>query len=570
MLRLRPVRLEGFLALRMRQEYVQIAHAIRDGVRRFDNHAARGFLAQICKFRKHIIGGSKVQRRLEIRILKALGGHQHRAEYAVRGFHEMHIARGAHGNVHFIAQPQNFSIQFAQTLVVRHRAFALQKFVIADRLDFQIIIEFRDPFQRALIAPFQHGAEQFARFARAAHDQALAILRNQAARDARRAIEIVQMPFADQAIQVLHALLALRQQDDMVGALARIGLVGGVQIAQRVDVLLLRTHIRDRAQQHQARSARIVYRAVRVRQRNAQLLAYVAQLVIFVIGKLIAHQRQRIHHRIGKFKARIAKRPTEERDIKRGVVRHQHRTLAEFPEIRHDRFQIRLIAQHGGGNARKLRHLFGNRPAGVDQLGKFRDLHAVFDAHRADFDDLIGVGVQARGFHIQHHERGGIDGDILAAVHDARGIVDQIALAARNQFDVVLLCRAKRFRKRLHHAVVGDGDRLVAPLRRLLDQIAWGRARIHRTERGMQMQLHALFFAQIAPHRLLRRFNILRHQHHFMLVIIIAIAAAHLRPRSILQRRSQRFRLRLNGFGAVLAAALAAQKQLAVDRGRAI
>ncbi len=51
-----------------------------------------------------------------------------------------------------------------------------------------------------------------------------------------------------------------------------------------------------------------------------------------------------------------------------------------------------------------------------------------------------------------------------------------------------------------------------------------------------------------------------------MLEFIIAIAAARRDPVSILQPFAQSVGLRLNAFGIVVAAALAAQKQLAIHR----
>ena len=55
-----------------------------------------------------------------------------------------------------------------------------------------------------------------------------------------------------------------------------------------------------------------------------------------------------------------------------------------------------------------------------------------------------------------------------------------------------------------------------------------------------------------------------------MLELVVAVAAAHGDPVAVLQTRAQRVGLSLNGLGAVVAAALAAQKQLAVDRGGAV
>ena len=84
------------------------------------------------------------------------------------------------------------------------------------------------------------------------------------------------------------------------------------------------------------------------------------------------------------------------------------------------------------------------------------------------------------------------------------------------------------------------------------------------------MQLHALFSRGVLAHGLLRRLDVRGHQHHLVLEFVVAVAAAHGDPVAVLQTRAQCVGLGLNGLGAVVAAALAAQKQLAVDRGGAV
>ena len=63
----------------------------------------------------------------------------------------------------------------------------------------------------------QHGAEEFPGLAGAADDEALAVLLDQFARHARRAVEVVEVAFADEAVEVGHARLVFRQKDDVVG-----------------------------------------------------------------------------------------------------------------------------------------------------------------------------------------------------------------------------------------------------------------------------------------------------------------------------------------------------------------
>ena len=180
------------------------------------------------------------------------------------------------------------------------------------------------------------------------------------------------------------------------------------------------------------------------------------------------------------------------------------------------------------------------------------------------------MGVETCGLHVQHHVGRAVQRAASVALHDSGGVLDEVALAAGDQLDAILLGRAEGLREGLHHAVVGDGDGLVAPLRRLLDEVAGRCAGVHGGEGGVQVQLHALFSRGVLAHGLLRRLDVRGHQHHLVLEFVVAVAAAHGDPVAVLQTRAQCVGLGLNGLGAVVAAALAAQKQLAVDRGGAV
>ena len=95
-------------------------------------------------------------------------------------------------NIQLFAEPDDLPVQLAQPLVVLHRALAHEERVVADRLHLEVIIEPRDFLQISGFAlARQHRAEQLARFARASDDQPLAVFLDQAARNARRAVEIV-------------------------------------------------------------------------------------------------------------------------------------------------------------------------------------------------------------------------------------------------------------------------------------------------------------------------------------------------------------------------------------------
>ena len=462
----------------------------------------------------------------------------------------------------------DLAVQLAQSLVVGHRALAHEELVVADGLHLEIVVEFRDFLQRLVALSRQHGAEQLAGFAGAAHDQSLAIALDDAARQARRAVKVVQMALADDAVEVGDARLRGGQQDDVVGLLARVDGEAGVDLPEHGDVFQA-LQLREHLHQHHGRGPRIVHGAVGVGQRNAHQLAQRAQLVVLEPRIQIARKGQRVQGGKVELPPDQRERAPEEGHVELGVVRHQHRALTELREVGHGLLQRPLAAQHAGRDARDLHDLLRQRPAGIDELGELGHLHAVFKAHRADFDDLVGVGVQPRGLHVQHHEGRAVEGLVRRALDDVRRVLDEIALAAGDELDSRLLGRAEGLGEGLHHAVVGDGHGPVAPRRRLLDEVGGRGAGVHGGEGGVQMQLHALFRRGIPAHGLFGLHDVVDHQHHLALEVVVAIAAAGGDPLAVLQRRRQRVGLRLNALR-VLAAAPAAQKQLAVDRTEGI
>ena len=564
-----PEGLEGLLALGMGQEHLHVAHEIGDPVGVGNDDLLRLFPTEIGEFLQHLVGGLEVQRRLEVGVLEAFGGQQDGAVDRVGGLLEVDVAGGAHRDAQFVAQPDDLPVQLAQAVVVGDGALADEKLVVADGLHLEIVVEAGDALQRLFVFARQHGAEQLARLAGAAHDQPLAVLLDQAAGDARRAVEVVQMALADQAVQVGDARLAGGQQDDVIRLLAGVDGVAGVQLPQQGDVLLT-LDFGQHLHQHQRGGARVVHGAMRVGQADAQHLADVAQLVVFEVGILVAGQRQRVQRRELERLADQREGAAEEGQVELGVVGHQHRALAEFRKLGHDLLQRALVAEHGGGDAGDLHDLVRQWATGVDQLGEFGHLHAVFEAHRTDLDDLVGVGVQAGGLHVQHHIGGAVDGFTRSALDDVGLVLDQIALAAGDQLDAGLFGRAEGLGEALYHAVVGDGDGLVAPRGGLFDQVGGGGAGVHVAESGVQVQLDALFGGGVHAHGLFGLHDVVDHEHHLALEVVVAIAAAGGDPLAVLERGGQNVGLRLNALGAVVAGAPSAQKQLAVDRAEAV
>ena len=68
------------------------------------------FFAEIRKFLQHLLGGSKVERRLLVRVGKSLCAHQHAAVNLVLRIHKMHVT-GRHGrHSQTVAQLYDFTV----------------------------------------------------------------------------------------------------------------------------------------------------------------------------------------------------------------------------------------------------------------------------------------------------------------------------------------------------------------------------------------------------------------------------------------------------------------------------
>ena len=117
---------------------------VRNHIRIGDNYFHRAVCAQIRKFLQHFIGGFEVQRGLIVGVFKAHARHQDAAERLVLRLQEMHVT-GCHTRLaQFIRNRQNLAVVIAQFFLVLCGAVGNHKLVVANRLNFQIIIEIRN------------------------------------------------------------------------------------------------------------------------------------------------------------------------------------------------------------------------------------------------------------------------------------------------------------------------------------------------------------------------------------------------------------------------------------------
>ena len=135
---------------------------------RVAHHHLPGLVAsQILEFRQHLLGGPKVERRLLIRVLEALSGHDDTAVDLVLRIQEMDVAGGHYGLAKLLAQGDDPLIEPDQILLgLKGGPLSPQhKFIVAQGLDLQIVIEIDQPRDLLLRSGAHQSLVQLARLA---------------------------------------------------------------------------------------------------------------------------------------------------------------------------------------------------------------------------------------------------------------------------------------------------------------------------------------------------------------------------------------------------------------------
>ena len=130
-----------------------------------DDHLFCFFAAQIHKFRQHFFSRAEIKRRLIVRILEALAGHDDAPIDLILRVHEVHIAGSDHRFAVFVAQSHDALID-GDEIILRMDVDAValdHEAVVAQRLDLQIVIKIDQPGDLLLRCTVQDRLVQFAR-----------------------------------------------------------------------------------------------------------------------------------------------------------------------------------------------------------------------------------------------------------------------------------------------------------------------------------------------------------------------------------------------------------------------
>ena len=450
----------------------------------------------------------------------------------------MGVARGDNGLVQVLAQLDDGAVEVFDGFHGIHLTVAHHKLVVAQRLHFQKIVIFGNAQQLFIGLPRHNGAVQLARLARRAEQQPLAVLVQQTAGYARLFEEILRVRRADDAVQIFQPHLILHQNNKVVVFLFQHLFVAAqtrVDVLDRVDVLFFQIrqhHLKDARQRHG-----IVHGAVVVERRNFQVLVDGIQLIVAQPRKQRLPHGQRVN--VGvlvKADARALPCLADKQHIKAvGVVRHQNVVAAEFLEGADGFVRRGGVRHHGIVDARQLHHARRDGLAGVDEGAEFLFLVdlAVFDKHRADFRQALGVRVQTGGLGVEH-DKAAVQRHFGTAVQRGDHVIDKIRLAAVNQLEVRVafvdgIGGQHGFGVALADTVVGNGDGAVSHTVRQPHDLAGIIKAVHRAGLGMQMQLHTLLplGRGILPLRALYLQDIIGQNDVVMLIFVIHIVAAH-------------------------------------------
>ena len=147
---------------------------LRDLHRILDDNLSCLCRPQIFEFFQHLIRGPKIQRRLIVRITKALSCHDNPSVNLVLRVQKMHIT-GCHNRfMELLPQLYNPAVDILNILHGIYRPDFLRgnhKLIVPDRLDFQIIIKPHQPGNLHIALPVQKRPVQFSRFTGTSQNQ---------------------------------------------------------------------------------------------------------------------------------------------------------------------------------------------------------------------------------------------------------------------------------------------------------------------------------------------------------------------------------------------------------------
>ena len=157
-------------------ERLDFLNLIGNGIGVGDHDLVRLFLAEIGELLQHLLCGAQIQGWLELCIIVSLPCLQDLTVDGIFLVHEVHVAGGTDRNPQLVAQRHNAPVIIPKCLHIGSGAIADHEGVVANGLDFQIVVKLRQLHQFLVGLLLHHRPKQLARLAGAAENQALPML----------------------------------------------------------------------------------------------------------------------------------------------------------------------------------------------------------------------------------------------------------------------------------------------------------------------------------------------------------------------------------------------------------
>ncbi len=517
-----------------------VFHHIRNHIGVFHHDLICFVTSQIVKLLQHFFRGVQKQRGLVIRILEPSSRHDNPSINLVLRIQKMHVAGSHHRLPELLSQFHNTAVDILNILHgadTAHPVRGNHKFIVSQRLKFQIIVKIHNPCNLHFTLLIQQRPVQLPCLTGAAQNQPVPVLHNQALGNSGMSSRIIgQMGLRHQPVKIDPSQVVFRQNDGMVGGKLFDQIHAGrpqfVQLRQVVNPPAFQ-HL-NQLQENPCGAFRIIHCPVMIFQGNIQRLGHGIQSMFRLVGK----EHPGNAHRVNVSALRTFCRRTpglpgtgngkflssgiflDETHVKSRVMGHKDTAPAKLQEFRQHFFYLRGVLHHIIPDSGEFFYLKRDRHPRIDKCRiTVRDLPSA-DLHRPDFYNAVIHRGKTRGLNVKDHKI------LIQGLPPVPGdnflqVVHQVGFHPVNDFEKFLLVRrifpfflAFRFfrlpqilphmigiGKTLHHTVVCYGDGPVSPFVGAFHNILCLAHPVKIAHFGVAVQLHALVERPVHPHR---------------------------------------------------------------------
>ena len=260
-----------FRRIQILRQKLYIVDHIRNCTRIFNYDLARRLITEIIELLEHLVGRAEEYRAAAVGVGEFLRRLEYLAVLLVLGIEKMHVACGDNGLTQLTADLEYAAVIVLQNGDIADNAVIDKKAVIAQGLNFKIIVKRRYAPELGIARSVHDRAVQLAHSAGRTYKQSLAVLNEQTFRHGRGLVEIFKIRLRYELVQVFKACLILYEQYHMPRFRVICWLYAGVDLLNVIYGLcpLLREHGEESS--HYARDdERVVRGAVVIEFRQAQ------------------------------------------------------------------------------------------------------------------------------------------------------------------------------------------------------------------------------------------------------------------------------------------------------------